>query len=546
ATIGVLNPFIPPPPPPALPEPKNLFLSRYWRELPHRIRAETNLKRRAELTAERDELAEEYEHRSRDYLRSVEAVREYPKSVAYRTGMTEFHMALVDLEERGLLQWDRAANTYDMHPVVRAYAFDLLESGERTKAFSTIGDYFASRHGENAYEATELAHLRNSVEIVRAFTGAGRGSDAAMFLRGRLSEALLFNVGAHHTLIELLTPLLGTMQDGRLMLSDLRDRSYTMNNLAIALNYVGRLAEAKALYIDAAQLDISVGDLFNLETGIRSLARCIQRANELYPAERLLALGASIAESKNDQQGITSGVLDRLALAATLGKDEDAEKLYAAFRSRPSLPLHLYRAGAAEYHLAVARFHKGRLIENDLVPGEQLAMTGRGIQNQHLFAALRAEWELTRKNPAAALDAIERALAVVRRTGESAPEYLGVRANALAQLGRHSDAHDAIADGAREWDGHLPRFPLHAAEACIRLGNEEAAGEYLTRAYRCAWADGPPYSHRYYLERCRVWIDHLRLPEIQLPEFHGIKSEPTSFEQEIREIAAWSQTRRAE
>ena len=76
----------------------------------------------------------------------------YPRSPEYRRGVADFHAALAELEDRGLLQWDRAANTYDLHPVVRAYAFDILEEGERTRAFGAIGDHFASRPRENAQE----------------------------------------------------------------------------------------------------------------------------------------------------------------------------------------------------------------------------------------------------------------------------------------------------------------------------------------------------------------------------------------------------------
>ena len=33
------------------------------------------------------------------------------------------HQALTTLEERGLVQWNRQSNRYDLHPVVRAYAY---------------------------------------------------------------------------------------------------------------------------------------------------------------------------------------------------------------------------------------------------------------------------------------------------------------------------------------------------------------------------------------------------------------------------------------
>ena len=39
--------------------------------------------------------------------------------------------ALKDLEERGLLWWDRSSNSYDLHPIIRAYAYGRLEAADR-------------------------------------------------------------------------------------------------------------------------------------------------------------------------------------------------------------------------------------------------------------------------------------------------------------------------------------------------------------------------------------------------------------------------------
>jgi tetratricopeptide (TPR) repeat protein len=542
-TVSALNPFLPPPPP-EVHEPHDVTRTTYWQNLEARITApDTDPAGLPALEAERDHLLAQNRHAREEYERHLEAVRAYARSPDYRKGLADFHTGLTELEERGLLQWDRGANTYDMHPVVRAYAFDLLEEGERVRAFSALGDYFASRPGENPQEATELAHLRNSVEIVRAFTGAGHGDRACRFLRGRLSEALLFTVGAHHTLIELLTPLLGGTRTGALLVPSNRDRSYLMNNLALALNSVGRVAEARVLYTDAARIDLNSSDLFNLETALRSLARCIQKANALYTAEQLLDLAGRLAAATNDQSGTTAGLLDRLALAATLGRFDPSEVLFAEFRARPALPHHLYRPGAAEYHLALARIYRGRLIQTDLARGEVIAADGSGVQNQHAFAALRAEWELTR-DPAAALEAAEVALSIVRRTGESPTDYLGLRAHAQARLGHLDDARATLVEAARGWDGHLPRFPFHAAETYLALDDEPEARHYLLRAYRCAWADGPPYCHRYYLAALRERFTQLGLAVPKLPGFSATAAGPTPFEAELAPIIARHTRRR--
>jgi hypothetical protein len=46
------------------------------------------------------------------------------------------------LEKRGLLHWDRKANQYDLHPIVRRYAYDKLTGADRTAAHTRLADYF--------------------------------------------------------------------------------------------------------------------------------------------------------------------------------------------------------------------------------------------------------------------------------------------------------------------------------------------------------------------------------------------------------------------
>ena len=51
---------------------------------------------------------------------------------------------LKTLEHRGLLHWDKSANKYDLHPIVRRYAYDRLTGAERLDAHGQLRDYFAA------------------------------------------------------------------------------------------------------------------------------------------------------------------------------------------------------------------------------------------------------------------------------------------------------------------------------------------------------------------------------------------------------------------
>ncbi len=174
-TLAVLNPFLPPRPA-EVDEPSDPSEGWRWRR----------------LSDEKKKEAEAAFHEAREsYRRYQEELRAYLASAEYRQGVTAFDRALEELENRGLLQWDREANRYEMHPVVRGHAAELLEESDRTETFLKVRDHFASLPPDELDKATELAHVAHSLEIYRCLVGAGKLDEAASFYRGELSKYTL-------------------------------------------------------------------------------------------------------------------------------------------------------------------------------------------------------------------------------------------------------------------------------------------------------------------------------------------------------------------
>ena len=79
-----------------------------------------------------------------------------------------------DLEQRGLLQYDRQVGRWDMHPVVRAVAFSGLHASDRNHLGQQIIDYFSQRP-RNPYERAEtLDDVRDAITVVRTLLQIGR------------------------------------------------------------------------------------------------------------------------------------------------------------------------------------------------------------------------------------------------------------------------------------------------------------------------------------------------------------------------------------
>ena len=76
---------------------------------------------------------------------ALRAVAEQTPGVLETPGvLAEFDTDLRDLVARGLLHHDRQTNRYDLHPIVRRYAYDRLGGAERMAAHGQLRDYFAS------------------------------------------------------------------------------------------------------------------------------------------------------------------------------------------------------------------------------------------------------------------------------------------------------------------------------------------------------------------------------------------------------------------
>jgi len=527
-TLAVLNPFLPPKPA-EVEEPSDPFQSYSWRRLERQEKDAATTEQREQVAAEKAKYRAEDEPRYREaqqaYLRYQEAMRLYPTTPEYYRAVTAFDSALKELEERGLLQWDRDANTYGMHPVVRGHAAELLEAGDRTETFHKVRDHFASLPPDDLYAATELVHVAHSLEIYRCFVEAGMLDEAVQFYRGELSYTLLHNVGAYAVVLELLKPLFLNDLRGMPCLTSASDRSYILNDLAIVYMDLGRSEDAVSVLGKKLQLDLEAESRIGLDAGLYNLSVDLHEIGRRAEGAAALALCRELAEAYEDENGVTMAIFLQMADAIEQGRFADAETLDAEFRKRPLPHVAHYRPGEVDFWRCRSQFFQGTLTEAEWQAGHDVALRHRNVSSQHQFLALRAESDLLENRPERALEAIDQALQITNKLGTPKPEFHGLRAWALARVGRTADARAELHEGIQR---------ILAAEAYCLLGDCDQARECALNGYRRAWGEGPPYIHWYDLERSRALLHQLGEPEPQLPPFDPSKVPPIPFEKEIR------------
>lgn len=363
------------------------------------------------------------------------------------TSAVELHAALKTLEDWELLQWDRHANTYDLHPAVRGVAFDQLESTDKAGTYKALRDHFAAMPPEDLKRATELDHLKNSIEVFRLLLGAGLLKEAASHYFGELANALHYSIGAYRVVCELLRELLKAAGEEPWKVLGPKPASYVQGALTIALQQLGEVEEARALEAQSIALDLAENDWANLAIEIRN----VSMGRGLDIQQRGARLCLELCELTSNPDGAAAAHLSLAHVAAERGRYDEAREHLAKSR------------GSAVLEAAIVFETTGEWLE--------VAVTQPSAQKD--LHVLRARYEVERSNWSEALRSADAAIEIVQRTGERAALPYSLRALALAELGREKEAREALAKSSNN------RF---SARACFALGFEEAGNQVLARA----------------------------------------------------------------
>jgi tetratricopeptide (TPR) repeat protein len=154
--------------------------------------------------------------------------------------------ALRDLIARGLLHHDRQTNRYDLHPIVRRYAYDRLTARDRAAAHAHLRDYFAAVPKQDKVQS--LDDLLPVIELYHHTVRAGQYDEAIVLFRDRISTATYYQFGAYQLRVELLRALFPDGEDKPPRLKDESAQAWTLNGLANSYSLSGQPRRAVPLW----------------------------------------------------------------------------------------------------------------------------------------------------------------------------------------------------------------------------------------------------------------------------------------------------------
>ncbi|HKG21478.1 MAG TPA: DUF4062 domain-containing protein [Blastocatellia bacterium] len=448
----------------------------------------------------------------------------------------ELDEMLTELEDRGLIGWDKRANRYDLHPIVRSVVWSGLGDDTRRGVYTSMRVHFeALPKISDHLKINSLEDLTPAIELYNTLIGLRRYDDAQIVFYEQLNKATLYRLSASRQRAELLEML---FPDGLTQLPRLNspgDQGFTLNALAQGYNLSGQPGRAASMYRRQIKIHSAMKDDPNLSVGLSNLSNALRVSGALRESEAVIRRALFITRKQGNRfkeavrlkyvglmlavRGIASesnSALQRsLRILVALSRDQ-SEGLtnshlaqIAIWSSKFAIALSFANRA---WELASARSYERDFIRAARVQGEAaLGLSDFATADERLHHAL------TR---ARVVNLVEEELAALV---------------ALAELRRRENELNATREFLGDvWEAaERGPYRLIHADACNVLaqierdaGNFPAAIEAAKRAYCLAWCDGPPFAYYWGLVAARKHLQELGAPEPPMPPFDETKFEP--------------------
>jgi tetratricopeptide (TPR) repeat protein len=435
-----------------------------------------------------------------------------------RSNRKKFDAALNNLQGRGLLQRDLARNRYDLHPIVRRYAYDRLT--DKTGVHTCLREYFTNVPTRDKDAVVSIEELTPVIELYHHTVRAGLYHEAFMVCRQRLNDLLYYRFGAYQTLIELLNVLVIGEEGRSPQLNDKHALGWTQVALANAYSLSGQQRRATPLYNQRiASLEEEVGSA-NLVNALEAVAQVVYLPlGELSDAERNLRLGIEMSRKLQDEfhEGIGHQELGRLLIYKG-AFDEAIQELETA------LGLEEWRRNKQGVGVNYAYYALLSSLIGDAPGMMEAAQQASSIAfSLHLVRDhIRAEWLLGAalvmegKNLNDASEHLTDALTRCRRINmvDHEPDILLTWALWHRARGdtveAHARAEEALAIADRcEFRLKQAEIRNFLARVALEAGERRVAREHAEVARERAWCDGPPHCYRVALDEAEALLGEL-------------------------------------
>ncbi len=240
----------------------------------------------------------------RDFLSRIAAFRtpisyEAIQAISPINGETQLGEALTELQDRGHLFYVVSTSRFDLHPIVRRYAYDRLM--DKTNVHVKLRDYFSSlpkREGK----VRSMDELQPVIELYHHTVRAGQLNVAGDLFRDRLNEQLYFQFGAYGIVIELLTGLFPEGKNVPPVLISKSLQGWFLSKLADCFDFSGQ--SQRSIPLRKLSIDLAVSEKNERNAGIArsNLAEAQRKLGLLQESEECLKLALLEFQEEEDSK----------------------------------------------------------------------------------------------------------------------------------------------------------------------------------------------------------------------------------------------------
>ncbi|KAF0107510.1 MAG: TPR domain-containing protein [Anaerolineaceae bacterium] len=278
---------------------------------------------------------------------------------------TELH----DLVDRGLLHFDDKNKKFDLHPIVRRYAYDRLTAADRTGAHERLVNYFAAVPKPEKVE--KLEDLAPVIELYHHMVRAGNLDEALKLFYDRLQKAIYYQFGAYQLQVELLRALFLDDEDKPPRLKREDYQRWTLNELGNTYVVSGQSRRSVPLFEMQNNICEKQGDKKNLAITLGNMATQQLVIGALSAAERNLRRQIDLCREIADEGVEAAGHLElgRVLSYRSVWQEAEqelsiAERVFDKYGAGQTNYVSVIRAYHAQRFLLMVRSNPQSSIEN--------------------------------------------------------------------------------------------------------------------------------------------------------------------------------------
>lgn len=454
----------------------------------------------------------------------------------YRIAVAKFDRILQDLEEFGLLYWDRDNDRYDLHPIVRSYAAEQLRDEEKKYAYNHIHKYFSDLANEQPEVVLprELEEIKYSISMYRALVGANRWDEAEELFTAKLHFPLSESIARPYTIIELLMPFFseGLGISPNLLSINARHRQTT--NLADAFNNIADFDSAEELCVLSLKQGINEENADHIGSSLQMYSIILQNKKQLAKSIRARNFALEVATLAEElgtienHYDIVSAHIRLMYLYMIVGEFSKALREYQLIKDISGNTSNNKKDPIdVAVYLAEIFYFQGLDATVSIGKARLIAERNQSIAYLIKLDSLEGEIAYDKGDLDTAEKYFQTAITQSRKHGYTADEKEargGLAKVRAAQL-RYEEARELLVNDTNDLD---------AAEVYLHFGEIETAKKLALKAFESACADGLPYIYWWSIKQCEIIFQKLNMPIPTIPYYDEMSASQFAFENEVK------------